>query len=275
MHRLVLDRRAPELALYYPSVGGTAGPEGVEAALDRVLARHGDALRAGLRQAPQTNEVGRAAALLGGLLVVAARTGGRPQRLVEMGASAGLSLRVDHLPVGPGRLVDTPLPDVGTGLPPIVERWGGDLAPVDATTDEGRLLLSSYVWADDVARFDRLRAALDVARRVPAPVHRCGAADLVARLDVRPGVVTVLWHSVMWQYVGGPERAAVRAHLARLGAAATARAPFAHLRFEPQPDGAGGAVFLVRLTTWPGGEDAVLGQAPPHGVPVVWDGTHG
>lgn len=28
VHRLVLERRAPQLALYYPSVGGTASPSG-------------------------------------------------------------------------------------------------------------------------------------------------------------------------------------------------------------------------------------------------------
>ncbi len=275
VHRLVLSRRAPELALFYPSVGGTADPRGIGPALGRVLVEHGADLRGGLGQAPQTNEVGRAGPLLGGLMAVAAHTGGLPVRLVEMGASAGLNLRADHLPVGPGRVVDTPLPDVGAAAPPVIDRWGGDVAPVDPTTDDGRLLLSSYVWPDDLVRFARLRIALDVARRVPAPVLRVGAGELVARLQLRPGTVTVLWHSVMWQYVAERERSVVRSHLARLGAEATPEAPFAHLRFEPQPAGAGRAVFLVRLTTWPDGGDVVLGHAPPHGVPVVWDGCHG
>lgn len=276
LHRLVLAGRAPRLARYYPSVGGRAAPDDdLTTTLLDVLRTHEAELALGLDQPPQTNEVGRAGPLVGGLLVVAARTGGLPVRLVEIGASAGLNLRADHLPVGPGRAIDTPLPHLGWALPPVVERLGGDLAPVDPTTDEGRLLLQSYVWADDLGRLARLRTALDVAREVPVAVQRAGAAELVGSLTLRPAAVTVLWHSVMWQYVGEAERTEVRAGIARLGAQASADAPFAHLRFEPQPDGAGDVVFLIRLTTWPGPVEQVLGRAPAHGVPVVWDVSHG
>ena len=67
VHRLVLERRAPVLALFYPSVGGTADVGAAWPALREVLMEHRDELRQQLRQAPQTNEVGRAAALVGGL----------------------------------------------------------------------------------------------------------------------------------------------------------------------------------------------------------------
>lgn len=68
LHRLVLDGRAPELAAWYPSVGGTWD---ITAAWPEVLAtsqRHAQYLRGMLDQPPQTNEVGRSAALIGGLL---------------------------------------------------------------------------------------------------------------------------------------------------------------------------------------------------------------
>ncbi|HEU4568704.1 MAG TPA: DUF2332 family protein, partial [Marmoricola sp.] len=95
VHRLVLERKAPRLAMHYPSAGGTAGSDGVWEAFREVLAEQGDAVRARLSHAPQTNEVGRSATLVGGLRVLLA---GRdlPMRLFEIGSSAGLNLRADH-----------------------------------------------------------------------------------------------------------------------------------------------------------------------------------
>ena len=72
VHRLVILGRAPGLAWFYPSVGGEGDPEDAWPAFRAVLDEHRDELRAGLDQPPQTNEVGRAAALIGGLLHVAA-----------------------------------------------------------------------------------------------------------------------------------------------------------------------------------------------------------
>ena len=79
--------------------------------------------------------------------------------------------------------------------------------------------------------------------------------------------MTVLWHSVMWQYLDDAERQAVLRERDRLSAAATSESPFAHVRFEPA-DGAL-ADFAVRLRWTDGGPptDELLGTAPPHGVP--------
>ena len=52
-------------------------------------------LRSLLTQPPQTNEVGRAAALYGGLLQLVDAVP-LPVRLFEIGASGGLNLRADH-----------------------------------------------------------------------------------------------------------------------------------------------------------------------------------
>ncbi|EUA52516.1 hypothetical protein I552_8624 [Mycobacterium xenopi 3993] len=58
-------------------------------------AEHTGTLRAALDQPPQTNEVGRSAALIGGLLILT-RQFQLPVRLFEIGASAGLNLRADR-----------------------------------------------------------------------------------------------------------------------------------------------------------------------------------
>ena len=95
VHRLVLERRAGVLATYYPSVGGRWDPvTGPEAVLD-LLRSDPDTVREWLDRPPQTNEVGRAAALVGGLLHLAPEER-LPVRLVEIGASAGLNLLADR-----------------------------------------------------------------------------------------------------------------------------------------------------------------------------------
>ena len=95
VHRLVLERRAGALAAYYPSVGGRWDPvTGAEAVLE--LFRSDPApVREWLDRPPQTNEVGRAAALVGGLLHLPPEDR-LPLRLVEIGASAGLNLLADR-----------------------------------------------------------------------------------------------------------------------------------------------------------------------------------
>jgi hypothetical protein len=285
VHRLVLERRAPELAPFYPSVGGRADAEGAWPALRAVLEHHRDELRAGLHQPPQTNEIGRAAALLGGLLHVAARDE-LPLRLFEIGASAGLNLRADQfrvaLPGGSGvgpEASPVVLTDPWRGpLPPldaqmeVVERAGCDSAPLDPTTPDGRLRLTSYVWPDQLDRIERLRGALDLAVRLPATVHQMAAGDFVRSIELCPGTTTVVWHSVVWQYLSADERSSVEQRLADLGAGAGDRGTLAHLRLEPHRRVPGAEPeFLVRLRMWPGGQDRILGVAHPHGIPTTWE----
>ncbi len=285
VHRLVLSGAAPRLAAYFPTAGGTADPDAAWAALRALLREQAGQLRPSLDSPPQTNEVGRAAALLGGLLhVVAERE--LPVALHEIGTSGGLNLRADHFwysvaggsaPWGPR---DSPvrLSGAWSGISPpdsdlrVVERAGTDIAPADPLTDDGRLRLLSYVWPDQLERFRRLEAAIEVARRVPARLERRDAVSAVGELALSPGRWTVLWHSVMWQYLSEPDRSEVRRRLAALASSATAASPLAHLCLEPArrtPDAEHD--FLVTLQTWPGGFRRVLGSAAPHGIPTVWE----
>jgi hypothetical protein len=284
VHRLVLAGQAPALAAHYPSTGGDGDPDAAWPAFRAVLCSRPDDVRAGLGSPPQTNEVGRSAALLGGLLHVAGPDP-LPVRLWEIGASGGLNLRADQFRYqaadgaswGPAAspLVLAPAWDaVPAGTPArldVVERVGGDLAPIDPTTEDGALRLASYVWPDQVERMRRLRGAVAVARQHPARLVRAGAADFVAGLRLSTGALTVVWHSVMWQYVPAPEREAVLDRLATLGGQATEAAPLAHVAFEPRRPAPGSAHrFLVVVQRWPGGAEQVLGEAPPHGLPVTW-----
>jgi hypothetical protein len=272
VHALVLQRLAPELGLYYPSVGGTAtDAEDRWRAFLGIVVEQADALQPWLDRTPQTNEPGRSAALLGALRVSARTVGDRPVRVFEFGSSAGLNLRFDALPIGPGKPMDTALP---AAVAPLVvdERHGADLHPIDPTTPDGRLRLTAYVWADDLPRFERLRTALDVAARVAATVEELRAEELLRGVHVRPGHLTVVWHSIVWQYLDLDERQAVSDELQRLADEATSDAPFAHVSLEPDPELVGRGMLRneIRLRVWPHAIDEVLGLAPAHGVPVQW-----
>ncbi len=280
-HALALSGDAPDLAAYYPSAGGAVdsepGSPHAWAALRRTLAEHADEIRSWLGRPPQTNEVGRAAALLGALRYIAAEAE-LPVRLVEVGASAGLNLRADHfcVPGESGSYGDPASPVVLTGgwvgdAPPearieVVERTGGDLAPIDPLTPEGGLILTAYVWPDQADRLARLRGALTVAEHVPADLRREPAASTLARTELAGGTWTVLWHSIFRQYLTEAERAELADAVSALGASASPSARFGYVYLEQSR--AGGCP--VTLTTWPGGQRRILGSAPAHGLPVRW-----
>jgi hypothetical protein len=280
-HALALSGRAPELAAWYPSAGGIIdaepGSPRAWAALKKTLAEQRDAIVPWLDWPPQTNEVGRAAALIGGLLNITAQAS-LPIRLVEVGASAGLNLRADLfcVPGDASSYGDPHSPVVLShgwqgAAPPdspveVIERTGGDLAPIDPTSAHGQLTLTAYVWPDQSDRLARLRGALAVARDVPAELRTESATRTVTGIELVPGTWTVLWHSIFRQYLDEAQRAELADGVAALGATATKKARFAYLYLEQSRSGG----CPVVLTTWPRGQRQVLGTASPHGIPVRW-----
>ncbi len=282
VHAQVLTGEATELAAFYPSVGGMADP-GAKAelawpALRRALGVHHDEVRAWLGSPPQTNEVGRGAALVGALCHMLAEAD-YPVRLFEVGASAGLNLRADLFRItgagvsygdesSPVRMLD----GWAGQAPPVrsvrvVSRVGGDLTPIDPLSDDGRLRLTAYVWADQVGRMDRLRGALELAARVPADLRAEPLSVTLSQISLEPGTWTVLWHSIMQQYLDESEALALDEGVSALGAAATGSARFAHITLELAR---GTQETPVDLATWPGLKRRRLGVASAHGVPVTW-----
>ena len=281
LHRLVLERRAPALAVHYPTVGGTPGD--VWPAARGVVEEHLDLLRILITRPVQTNEVGRSSALLGGLLEVQ-RQSGLPIRLLEIGASGGLNLLVDRYAheIKPDVVLgdaDSPvrLRRPWQGAPPshdavqIVDRLGCDPSPLDPTSTDDRLTLTSYVWADQLDRFERLRGALGLAAKHRPRVDALPASSFLVRELAEPEtmVATVVWHSVVRQYLDQDERDRVDNLLGQAGERASRQAPLAHLWLEPERT-SNGFRFQLGLTTWPGGRRRVLADCQGHGPPVVW-----
>lgn len=281
VHRLALQGRAPSLAAHYPSCGGDGDPNRAWPAFRAVVETHAAELRPLVDRGVQTNEVGRAASLLGGFLVVAGQTG-LPLRILEIGCSAGLNLRWDHFRYEAGSTGWGPVASplvlrdcfAGDRLPPfdvaaaVAVRRGCDRSPIDASHTDGQLSLLCYVWPDQLERIARLKAALAVASSVPAEVDEADAPVWLAEQlggTGAEGLATVVFHSVFMQYLTEAGRGAVISTIEAAGAAASARAPVAWLRMEPaKPD------FAVRLTRWPGGAEELLATSGAHGRDVRW-----
>jgi len=250
VHRLVLTRAAPRLALHYPTVGGTVDLATVAAPFLATIAEHRLQLATDLQRPCQTNEAGRAAGLLLGLLEASAVTG-LPLSLREVGAAAGLNLRMDayRYELPEGQVVGDPDAELvlrGRWRGPvphddaqlrIVDRRGGDRTPIDPTTSEGRLSLSASVWGDQLDRFQRLGAAIRIASRIPALIDRA-EADVWVREHARPvlGRCTLLYHSIIEEYLSADEFDRFHTAVEAVAAHATDDAPFAWVRMEPSSE---------------------------------------
>src|SRR5687768_6071299 len=279
LHFLVRAGKASRLASLYPPAPPPRDGA-LRAAVARALFEQAAELDPWLDGAPQTNEVGRSAALMSGLLVLADRFA-LPLRLFELGASAGLNLQLDLYGYDLG---GTPAGAAGSKLqlkpewkgPPAPEgevriagRFGVDLNPVDPLAARERLL--AYVWPDQPHRLAQIEAALDIAAENPPPLDQGDAADwLEARLGVEPepNVCRVVLHSVAFQYFPADTQQRIKKRLAQAGTQASEDAPLAWLRLEKL---AQDEHFTLRLRTWPG-EARLLAWSHPHGSWIEWLG---
>ena len=260
-HRLAPTGAAPGWASVLPSCGGETPDDGdlAEAWAALCSSHHGE-LVAALDREVQTNEVARVA----GLALAVASTGFDSAHLVEMGCSGALNLRMDHFRTvlaGGADLGDAdsavvvrpdlrgPVP-AGLRLPDVLGRTGIDPFPLDVTVEDDRATLLSFVWPDQTARFERLTAAIDVARGVPVDLV---ATDRTAEAVTGALAVDgprVLLHSIVWQYLPTDERWSVTSAVEAAGERAVPGAPLAWVRFEPDEwDRRRAAVWL---RTWRG-----------------------
>jgi hypothetical protein len=279
LHALVRSGAAPRLVACYPPRPLPA-EEVLWEALRPALA-HPD-LPAWLDSAPQTNEVGRSAVLMSGLLVVAEQFE-QPVELLELGASAGLNLLLDRycydlgglgagdpgstLRMKPEWMGDRP-PDARVT---VAARRGVDLRPLDPRRDGERLL--AYVWPDQRLRLAQLEAALAIAAADPPLVEQGDAAAWLGQKLNEPqpdGVTRVVLHSLAFQYFPDETKRRIETAMASAGRAASRASPLAWLRFEHDPDE---ERLTLRLRTWPG-QESLLAYGHPHGKVVHWvDGS--
>jgi hypothetical protein len=149
------------------------------------LARRPDIERLTGARVVQTNEVGRCAALLPCLAIVAERAR-QPLAVLEVGASAGLNLLFDRY-----RYVFAPGVETGAdgadvvlrprlhggrtpplSMPEVAWRRGLDRQPVDVTDEEAVRWLRSCIWPEQRWRIELFERAAALARHDPPRVER-------------------------------------------------------------------------------------------------------
>jgi hypothetical protein len=223
----------------------------------------------------QTNEVQRSWALLPAFLSL---DDGRPFDLLELGPSAGLNLLWDRYAYryssgvwGSGELE---LVGNDRGPPPaglfdrrvqVVRRRGVDLSPIDITTAEGARVLQAFVWPDQAGRLERLRRAIEVARRDPPEVIR---GDYVAELpallrDRTDGAQLVVFQTASTMYLDRPGAERLRAALHEAGS----KEPLVFVTTGRAPDDDG---FALEVERFPGGRPERVAVFDFHGEWLDW-----
>lgn len=287
LHSLHLTGAEPRLAPIY--AGEVTDQEAVDATVLAVLASHDAALLPWLDGPPQTNEAGRSAGIMAGLLWLAQDLG--PHfALYEIGASAGINTMLDRFAYklgGVGVGVDVSpmrIAPVWHGPPPpagpvaFTSVRGCDIAPIDLADPAAAMRLKSYVWADAPKRMARIDAAVALARQKAPVVEQADAADGVERwLEQRAeiGVTRVLFHSIVWQYLPTASQVRIEQAMERAGASATARQPLGWVQLETNR-----TTFRheLRVRSWPGVAGAApgawrkLGTGHAHGAWLEWFG---
>ena len=274
VHHLWRTGQVPELT---PLFDGSGTPQENARGMGDILARHDRALLSWLDGPPQTNEPGRSAQLMTGLLEIVARHGPKIE-IFEIGSSAGLNLLIDQFRIDLPGMSTGPLgstvrivPEWRGTLPPtmppaIVGIRGVDIAPIDATTSAGTDRLLAYCWVDHTQRIERLERALALFRAHPPHLEQGDAPDwLEARLNEpqAKGVTRVLMHSIVWQYIDAKGQARIQAAMEAAGARATPDRPLGWVRVE-----ADRTVHRhdICVQSWPGhGETVLIGHAHAHG----------
>ena len=292
LHYGVLSGAAPDLARLYPAQRPDWDITDVWPQARAWLRSHLEPVSHFIQHPPQTNETGRALALLPGFLKIAALCES-PLHLLELGASAGLNQNWDRFSYKTSTwqrrgTSDVELSADWRGPPPdhleatiqIASRAACDLNPIDLNQATSRLRLKAYTWPDQTARLTRLDAAMDLARQTGVQVDQARAADwLKTRLAARPDQgATVVYHSVFLIYPPREEIAEIMARIAEAGAEATRAAPVAWLCYESEALFGGrrdSPHMQARLQIWPEGVSEVYAIGDGHVTSIhrCQDGT--
>ena len=279
LHALVRRGAFPPLQKYYENTD-LAANAGFMPQVLALIEKKDEELVTWLKNAPQTNEVARSSIIYAGLTVIAERFE-KPLSLFELGSSGGLNLQAasygyqfSGVTFG-NKGSDLQLnPDWDGGLPnnlkiDIVARRGCDLNPLSVENSQHCEKLISYLWPDQQKRIARVNSAIEIAKQNPPILEQADAADWVENVFVRSdgvGSVRVLFHTIAQNYFPQSVKDRIKAAVETEGAQVTKDNPLAWLSFEFEGDGDP----ILRLQSWPGGENRVLATADPHVYGVKW-----
>jgi hypothetical protein len=279
-HHLLLSGDDHRLAPVYR--GELTDQSEVDAIVAAVTADHDARLLPWLDGPPQTNEAGRSASFMAGLLWLAGKVGSRFE-LNEVGASAGINTMMERYHYDLGGVTAGPqhspmqIKPEWQGPPPpeaeieIVSIQGCDQAPVDLSDPEAALRVKSYVWPENAGRLERMDAAIALAAQKRPDVVQADALDWVLERLSAPqeaGVVRVINHSIVWQYIPDDRRQQITEAIEAKGRKASTERPLAWIMLETNRE-----TFKheLRIRYWPGPDEwHLLAEAQAHGAWVQW-----
>lgn len=279
-HHLLLTGDDHRLAPVYDSE--ITDQPSVDAIVAAVTADHDERLLPWLDGPPQTNEAGRSASFMAGLLWLSEKVGSRFE-LNEIGASAGINTMMERYHYDLGGTTAGPenspmqIKPEWRGPPPhdapveIVSIQGCDQAPVNLSNPEAALRVKSYVWPENTGRLERMDAAIALASEKRPDVVKEDALDWVQERLSAPqdvGVTRVINHSIVWQYVPEDRRAQITAAIEAKGREASAERPLVWMMLETNRE-----TFKheLRIKYWPGPDEwHLLAEAQAHGAWVQW-----
>jgi len=275
LHFLHLSGLDDRLGAIYSGV--VTDQKEVDAIVSAVVERNDQLLLGWFDSPPQTNEAGRSACIMAGLMWLSGVLGPRFE-FNEIGASAGINSMMGRFGFDLGGVKagdgHSPMQIVPRWLGPpppsnaveIVSACGCDLDPIDlADPDEARRL-KSYVWPDVPIRIARIDTAIAMAGELAPELVCSDAAEWVERRLTEPqesGVSRVLGHSIVWQYLPIETQIRIERAMEAAGERATAERPLAWVKFETDRE-----TFRHEISVryWPGGEAwTLLGHAHAHG----------
>ena len=262
--------------------GEIIGQPEVDAIVAAVTSEYDARLLPWLDGPPQTNEAGRSASFMAGLLWLTDKVGSRFE-LNELGASAGINTMMERyhyelggVTAGPASSPMQIKPEWRGAPPPFAEVEilaisGCDQAPVDLSDTDAALRVKSYVWPENAGRLERMDAAIALAAEQRPDVVKADALDWVRERLAAPqdaGVVRVFNHSIVWQYIPEDRRQRIREAIEAHGRSATAERPLAWMMLETNRQ-----TFKHELSIkyWPGPDKwHLLAEAQAHGSWVEW-----
>lgn len=280
IHRIVLDGRDARLARHYPSVGGTPG-EDFTADFIAYMRDHIEEIDSALTQQVQTNEIGRSVVPL--VLSHWLTSFDISQfDYLEIGASAGLNMNFDqyYACYGPLRMGYTQstvrfmgdwfanAPLVPRNAAQVMKRRGVDISPLHVNEKEDRLRLLSFIWPDQKQRFQRTQDAITIMSGHPVIIDKQSAEVwLHEQLQSSTNNATLIFHSIVWQYLGRERQQLLRDIISEAGHRRDVDTPLFWARMEPAGD-----VADVRVTMWRGQktQEFVLATIGYHGQNMTW-----
>ncbi len=234
VHLLLLKGTQHPVSAFYPSLTTTPARLDYSYPYFRSFAlEHQEEIRKIISiRLVQTNEVGRCSVLVPAFEIIARQTHGRPLFLVEVGASAGLTLLWDHYgynygaglrcgdPTSPVQiecsLHGDKRPPLPVKFPRIAFRVGVDLNPINLEDPESVLWLRALVWPEHQKRVKQLQSAIELVRKNPPKLISGDALEQLPHIlaTVPEDQVLCVYHSFVASFLSQEAREKLRSLIA-------------------------------------------------------------